>query len=171
MKCHNCPNFVTAHAFLTGWHLFTFFTAQLFLPTPSVKLDFCFILVASNTVIWASLFGAHMFKLEVEDFVFHAVVFSRETFQTLAWKFLLCVPQKVFGVYIFPKFVFVQYIVVQKLVKTKPKTHKYFLSFSICRWHVIVQTYRNKKLNILITTCQSKEKNTNQIYLNSNALK
>ena len=70
-----------------------------------VTLDFCFILLASNTVIWASLVGAHRSKLEVEDFVFHVVVFSRETFQTLAWKLLLCVLQKVFGVYIFPNFV------------------------------------------------------------------
>ena len=97
--------------------------------TPSVILDFCFILVASNTVIWASLFGAHMFKLEVEDFVFHAVVFSRETFQTLAWKFLLCVPQKVFRVYIFPNFVLVQYIVVQKLVKIYPRRYILFVFF------------------------------------------
>ena len=65
--------------------------------TPSVILDLCFILVASNTVIWASLFGAQRFRLEVEDFIFHVVVFSRETLETLAWKFLHCVPQKVFG--------------------------------------------------------------------------
>ena len=118
MKCLNCRNFVTAHAFLTGWHLFTFFTVAPFLCTPSVILDFCFILVASNTVIWASLFGAHRSKLEKEDFIFHVVAFSRETFQALAWKFLLCVPQKVLGVYIFPNFVLVQHRVVQKLVKT-----------------------------------------------------
>ena len=152
MKCLNCRNFVTAHAFLTGWHLFTFFTVAPFLCTPSVILDFCFILVTSNTVIQASLFGAHRFKLEVEDFIFHVVVFSRETFQTLAWKLQLSVPQKLFGVYIFPNFL--------------PKTHIYFLSFSIFRLHVIVQTHRNKKLNILIITCHSKAKNTNQIYLN-----
>ena len=38
--------------------------------------------------------------------------------------------------------------------------------FFISRWHVIVQTHRNKKLNILTITCQSKEKKTNNIYLN-----
>ena len=118
MKCLNCRNFVTAHTFLTGWHLFTFFTVAPFLCSLSVILDFCFILVASNTVIWASLFGAYRFKLEVEDFIFHVVVFFRETFQTLPWKFLLCVPQKVFRVYIFPNFVLVSHRVVQKLVKT-----------------------------------------------------
>ena len=101
MKCINCLNFVAAHAFLTGWYLFTFFTVAPFWCTPSVILDFCFILLASNTVIWASLVGAYRSKLEVKDFIFHVVVFFRETFQTLAWKFLLCVPQKVFGVYIF----------------------------------------------------------------------
>ena len=89
--------------------------------TPSVILDFCFILVTSNTVIWASLFGAHRFKLEVEDFIFHIIVFSRETFQTLALKFLLCIPQNFLGFYVFPYFVLVQYIVVQKLVKTYPR--------------------------------------------------
>ena len=60
MKCLNCLNFVTAHTFLTGWHLFTFFTAGPFSCTPLVILDFCFILVASNTVIWASLVGAQV---------------------------------------------------------------------------------------------------------------
>ena len=88
--------------FLTGWHLFRFFTAAPFLCTRSVILDFCFILVASNTIIWASLVGAHRSKLEVEYFIFHVIVFSRETFQTLTQKFFPCVPQKVFGVYTFP---------------------------------------------------------------------
>ena len=110
---------MTAHAFLTGWYLFTFFAVVPFLGTPLVILDFCFILVASNTVIWASLFGAHRFKVEAEDFIFHVVVFSRKTFETLAWKFLFCIPQKIFGVYIFPNLVLVQHIVVQKLLKTK----------------------------------------------------
>ena len=81
----------------------------------------------------ASLVGTYRSKLEVEDFIFHVVVFFRETFQTLAWKFLLFIPQNVFGVYTFPNFVL----------------------------HVSVQTYRNKKLNIPTKTCQSKEKNTN----------
>ena len=70
-------------------------------------LDFCFILVASNTVVLASLFGAHRFKLEAEDFIFRVAVFSRETFQTLRLKFLLCVPQSVFEVYIFTYFILV----------------------------------------------------------------
>ena len=43
--------------------------------TASVILDFCFILVASNNVIWVSLFGAHRFKLEVEDFICHVIYF------------------------------------------------------------------------------------------------
>ena len=162
MKCFNCLNFVTARTFLTGWHLFRFFTVGPFLCTPSVILDFCFVLVASSTVIWACLVGAHRCKLEVEDFIFHVAVFSRETFQTLAWKFLLCVLQKVVGVYIFPNFVLVQLIVVQKLVKTNPRRlNKFCFFYIICKWHVIVQTYRNKKLNILIITSQSKEKNSN----------
>ena len=29
MKCLNCLNFVTAHAFLTGWYLFTFFSCTI----------------------------------------------------------------------------------------------------------------------------------------------
>ena len=131
MKRLNCWNFVTAHAFLTGWHIFTFFTVKPFLSTPSLILDFYFILVASNTVIWVSLFGTHRFKLEVKDFIFYVVVFSRETFQTLAWKFLLCVPQKVFGVYIFPNFVLVQYIVVQKLVKANPRHLRHLNTFCL----------------------------------------
>ena len=135
MKCLNCLNFVTAHAFLTGWYLFTFFTAAPFWCTPSVILDFCFILLASNTVIWASLVGAHRPKLEIKDFIFHAVVFSRETFQTLPWKFLLCVLQIVFGVYIFPNFVLVLYIVVQKLVKANPRLLNTFCLFLLFAWN------------------------------------
>ena len=51
------------HSKLVGsWCLFTFFTGAPFLCTQSVKLSFWFILVASNTVIWASLFGACRFK-------------------------------------------------------------------------------------------------------------
>ena len=75
--------------------------------TPSIILDFYFILVASNTVISASLFGVLRFKSDLQDFIFHVLVLSRETFQTLSWKFLLCVRQKVFGVYTFPNFVLV----------------------------------------------------------------
>ena len=110
--------------------------------------------------------GAFGWRTQVQTgswgFYFHVAVFSRETFQTLAWKFLLCVLQKVVGVYIFPNFVLVQLIVVQKLVKTNPRRlNKFCFFYIICKWHVIVQTYRNKKLNILIITCQSKEKNTN----------
>ena len=123
MKCLNCRNFVTAHAFLTGWHLFTFFTVAPILVYSIGRLDFCF----------ASLFGAHRFNMEVEDFIFHVVVFSRETFQTLAWKFLLCVPQKVFGVYIFPNFVLVQHIVVQKLVKTRSSHRRCSLRKAVLR--------------------------------------
>ena len=65
MKCLTCRNFVTAHAFLTGWHLFTFFTVAPFLCTmctPSVILDLYYILVASNNVIWAILFRARRFS-------------------------------------------------------------------------------------------------------------
>ena len=93
------------HSKLVG--IISHFTVAPFFCTQCVILDFCFITVASNTVIWASLFGAHRFKLEAEDFIFHVTVFSRKTFQTLAWKFLPCVPQKIFGIYIFPYFVLV----------------------------------------------------------------
>ena len=129
MKCLNCLNFAAAHAFLTGWYLFTIFTVAPFWCTSSVILDFCFILLAFNTVIWASLVGAHKSKLEVEDFIFHAVVLSRETFQTLAWKFLLCLLQKLFRVYIFLNFVLVYYIVFQKLVKANPRRLNTFCLF------------------------------------------
>ena len=119
MKCLNCRNFLTAHAFVTGCHLFTFLIVLPILCAPLVMLDFC--LIASNTVLWASLFGTYRFKLEVEDFILHVLVLSRESFQTLAWKFLLYVPQRVFWVYIFLNSVLMQYIVVQKLVKTCPR--------------------------------------------------
>ena len=126
----------------------------------------CFILLASNTVIWASLVGAHRSKLEVEDFIFHVVVFSRETFQTLAWKFLLCVLQRVFRVYIFPNFVLVQHIVVQKLVKGSPRQLNTF-----CLFLLFACNYSNLSEQEAKHTCQSMEQNTNQIYLNSNVMK
>ena len=75
----------------------TFFTVAPFCCTPLVILDFCFILLTFNT---ASLVGTHRSRLEVEDFIFHVVAFSRETFQTLTWKSLLCVLQKVLGGYV-----------------------------------------------------------------------
>ena len=59
-------------------------------------------------------FGAHRFKLEVDDIVV----------------FLVCVLQKVFEVYVFPNFVLVWHIVLQKLGKINA-TRIYFLSFSI----------------------------------------
>ena len=139
MKCLNCLSFVTAHVIL-NWLISLHSFSQLHHSGVLQRSywisasSFCFIfLLASNTVIWASLVGACRSKLEVEDFLFHVVVFSRKTFQTLACNFLLCVPQKVFGVYIFPNFVL----------------------------HVIARSYRSKKLNIPIKTFQSKEKNTN----------
>ena len=46
--------------------------------------------------IWENLFGTHRFNLEVDDFIFHVAIFSRETFQTLAWKLLLCFLQRVY---------------------------------------------------------------------------
>ena len=165
MKWLNCQNFMTAHTFLTGQHLFTFFTVAPFLSAPSVILDFCIILVTSNTVIWVSLFGAHSFKLEAEDFNFHVVVLSKETFQTLAWKFHFGFRKK-FSRIIFFLILFSCSTQLFKNQLNIPNLPIYFLSFSIFRQHVIVQTHRNKKLNIFIITCQSKEKNTNQIYLN-----
>ena len=95
------------NTFLTGWYLFTFFTVAPFWCTPLVTLDFCFILLTSNTVIWASLVCTHRSKREIKDFIFHAVVLFRETFQTLVWKFLLYVPEKVFWAHIFPNFLLV----------------------------------------------------------------
>ena len=51
-------------------------------------------------------FGLHtQVQTGSRGFYFPFVVFSRETFQTLTWKFLFCVPQKVFGVCIFSNFV------------------------------------------------------------------
>ena len=119
MKCLICRNFVTVHAFLTGWHLFTFFTVATFLCTPSVILDFCFILVASNTVIWASLFDAHRFKHWKSRILFSMLQYSPEKLSKL-WDENSCLAfcKKCSGLY-FSNFVLVQHIVAQKLVKTK----------------------------------------------------
>ena len=68
---------------------------------PSFILDFCFILVASNTVIWACLFGAHRFKLEVENFIFHVVVFFRKTFQVWHGNSCFVLHKKILGLIFF----------------------------------------------------------------------
>ena len=73
-------------------------------------------------------------------------IFPREVFQISAWKYLYCVQQEVFGVFIFPYFVLSWYILAQRLVKTFPKW-KYFFSFSIFKLDRIVQTNRKNKLS------------------------
>ena len=56
-------------------------------------------------------------------------IFFREIFQIFAWKYLFCVQQKVFGVFIFPYFVLSWYVLVQSLVKTFPKRIYVFFLF------------------------------------------
>ena len=161
----------SAHAFFHSRYLFTFFTVEPFWCIYSIgHTGFLLHLTCfqCNTVIWASLVRKHRPKLEV-DFIFHVVFSSIETFQTLAWKFLLWVLQKIFGVYIFPNFVLVQYTVIQKLVKANPRRLNIFCLFLLFAGGMY-QTYQNK-LNALIITCQSNKKNTNQIYLNYNVVK
>ena len=70
------------HKRILNW-LISFYIVASFWCTPLVILDFCSILFASNTVIWASLAGAHRSKLEVKGFTFHVVVFSTENFHNL----------------------------------------------------------------------------------------
>ena len=55
-------------------------------------------------------------------------IFSREVFQISGWKYLFCIQQEAFGVFIFPYFVLSWYILAQSLVKTFPKW-KYIFSF------------------------------------------
>ena len=136
MKCLNCPNFVTAHAFLTGWHLFALLTVAPFLKffyTIHSKL-----VKTRSSHWWCSLrkgvlrkFGKFTGKHLCQNLYFDKV--AEHVWATASVK--------------------------------QPKTRVYFLSFSIFRQHVIVQTHRNK-LNIIFITQKSKEKNTNQIYLN-----
>ena len=120
MKCLNCWNFVTAHALLTGRQLAYF---HLFYRCTILVYSIChtgFLLHLGR--FHHCKLGEFLWRTQFQiDFIFYAVLFSRETLQTLAWIFLFCVSQKVFGVYIFPYFVFVQYIVVQSLVKTSPR--------------------------------------------------
>ena len=147
------------HSKLVGsWHHFTFFTGAPFLCTQSVILDFYFILVTSNTVNWASLFGAHRFK----QILFSMLYYSLEKFSNF-WDGHSCFAfrKKVFGVYIFPYFVLVQYIVVQSLVKTFSR-HVYTFCLSLFSGDMqLFELIEKKKLNVLFLTCQSKEKNTN----------
>ena len=72
----------------------------------------------------------------------------------LAWKFLLCVLQKVFWVYIFPNFVLVEHILVQKLVKTRSSYRRCSLRKGVLRNYTKftgkfrpgLQLYKNKRL-------------------------
>lgn len=78
-----------------------------------------------------------------------------------AWKSLLCFLQKSLGFIFY--LVLEWYIAVQSLVKTLPR-HIYF-SFSVLRWHVIVQTDWNNYMPPKLffnskhsyCNCQSKE--------------
>ena len=132
MNCPNWRNFVTAHAFLTSWHLFTFFKSYTIIVYFISHTEFLLHLGCFQYCNLCEL-GAHRFKLEVEDFFFYVVVSSRETFQILAQKFLLCIPQKVFRVYIFPNFVLLQHIVVEKLVKTSSSHRRCSLRKGVLR--------------------------------------
>ena len=122
--------------------------------------------------------------MEAKDIIFHI---PWRSFPNFSLKILvLCSARtQVFGVFIFPYFVLSWYILAQRLHKTFQKW-KYFFSFSILKWHIIVQTNRNNKLFFetrrdtnkaplmliffpgdcillakLIITCQSKQKTTN----------
>ena len=153
MNWLNCPNFLTAHAFLTGWHLFTFLTVAPFLCIEVVVQKFsvkrCSQKFRKNSQENTCARASFLIKLEAK-----------------AWKFLLCVPQKVFGVYIFPNFVL---IVVQKLVKANPRCLNTFCLFLLFACNCSNLSKQEAKHSI--KTCQSKEKNSNQIYLNSNIVK
>ena len=100
---------------------------------------------------WVSWFSGHKFKLEAEDFSFHVL---KKIFQISVWKYLLCVQQKVFRVFLFLFVVLSWYILVQsmKLYKVwlKRSENGYFFCFSIHKWHIIVQTYRQNKSSIQI---------------------
>ena len=132
MKCLICRNLVTVYAFLTGWHLFTFFTVATFLCTPSVILDFCFILVASNTVIWASLMHTGL-NTGSRGFYFPCCSILQRNFPNFGMKILALHSAKSVRVYIFSNFVLVQHIVAQKLVKTKSSHWRCSLRKSILR--------------------------------------
>ena len=97
-----------------------------------------FILVASINVTWVSWILAS--------------IFSTEIFQILVWTYLLCVQQKVFGVFIFPYVILSWYILVQSMelfkVCLKHSQNRYFFSFSIHKRHIIVQTNRQNKTSI-----------------------
>ena len=79
-------------------------------------------------------------------------IFSREVFQISAWKYLCCVQQKAFGVFIFPYFVFSWYILVQSFVKTFSKRIHFFIflfSSGILFFKLIETTSYFSKTNIL----------------------
>ena len=82
-------------------------------------LGFCFILVDSITVIWASSFSGHRFKLEANDFIFHIL---QKNFPKFSVKILALCSTKSLGVLIFPYFVLMWYILVQSLVETTSRS-------------------------------------------------
>ena len=110
MKCLNCRNFVRAHAFLT---------VDIFSHTSQLHQS-CNL----GEFVWHT-----QIETGSQSFYFPCCSIFQRNFQTLAWRFWLCVPRKVFGVYIFSNFVLVQYIVVQKLVKANPRHLNTFCLF------------------------------------------
>ena len=118
MKCLNCRNFVTAHTFLTGWHLFTFFS--------------CIILVYSigHTRFLLHLgrfqhcnLGEFVWRTQVQTgsrgFYFPCCSILQRNFPNFGMEILALHSAKSFQGLYFPNFVLVQHIVVQKLVKTR----------------------------------------------------
>ena len=127
----------------------------LFFCTQSVMLDFCFILVASNIVIWATLFGAHRVKLEAEDFIFHVVGFYfpccsiiQRNFPNFGMEILALRSGKSLRGLYFSLFCSRVVHSCSKIGKNIPKTRIYFLSFSIFRWHVIVNCSHSLKQEV-----------------------
>ena len=115
MNFLNCRNFLKARGFLTCWHLFTFFTVAPFLSTTLVILDFCFILVASNT-------GSRRCY-------FPCCSILQGNFPNFGMEILALRSGKSFRGLYFPNFVLMQYIVVQKLVKANPRCLNTFCLF------------------------------------------
>ena len=122
----------------------TFFTEQL-----QGLLLLWFISVASIIITWMSWSSRHRFKLEAEDFIFRIL---QRFFPNFGMKIPALCSAKCLQTFYFSLFgsQLVYTCSKYEVVKSLVKKFLYFFSFSIHKWHIIVQTNWHNKGSIKI---------------------
>ena len=100
-----------------------------------------FILVASIVVTWVSWFSGHKYKLEAKDFIFHIL---QRNFSNVCENTCFVISKK-YSEFLLSFKLFSADIHLFK-VWLKCSQNEYIFSFSILKYHIIVQTNRKNEL-------------------------